>query len=109
MASLVQQASMPPPATACDDEFMPQGFTCFGRSLSRSSSSSRLEYKALQGEERRAAQEARSARAKLRWNAVAHELMAKSAGARRRKQQQLAPFSYDSRSYALNFDQGAAE
>jgi len=30
-------------------------------------------------------------------------------GARRRRQQQLAAFSYDSRSYALNFDQGAAE
>jgi hypothetical protein len=111
MASVVQQASMPPPATACDDEFMSQGFTCFGRYLSRSSSSSRLEYRALQGEERRAAQEARSARAKLRWKAVAHELVAKGAAARRRKQQQqqLAPFSYDSRSYALNFEQGPAE
>ncbi|GJN32823.1 hypothetical protein PR202_gb21355 [Eleusine coracana subsp. coracana] len=112
MASLVHQASMPPPSTACDDDFMPQGFTCFGRSLSRSSSSSsRLEYRALQqGEERRAgaAQEARSARAKLRWKAVANELMAKGGAARRRKQQ-LAAFSYDSRSYALNFDQGADE
>ncbi|TVU01233.1 hypothetical protein EJB05_53270, partial [Eragrostis curvula] len=113
MASLVHQASMPGASTAAyDDEFVPQGFTCFGRSLSRSSSSSRLEYRALQGEERRAAQEARSARAKLRWKAVAHELMAKGgAGAarRRKQQQQLAAFSYDSRSYALNFDQGADE
>ncbi|GJN11276.1 hypothetical protein PR202_ga29455 [Eleusine coracana subsp. coracana] len=111
MASLVHQASMPPPSTACDDDFMPQGFTCFGRSLSRSSSSSRLEYRALQhGEERRAAQEARSARAKLRWKAVANELMAKGGGAAaRRRKQQLAAFSYDSRSYALNFDQGVNE
>jgi hypothetical protein len=110
MASLVHQASMPQPATSCDDEFMQQGFSCFGFSLSRSSSSSRLDYGALQGEERCAAQEARSARAKLRWKAVAHELMAKGAAARRRKQQQqLAAFSYDSRSYALNFDQGVAE
>ncbi|OEL13895.1 hypothetical protein BAE44_0025079 [Dichanthelium oligosanthes] len=114
MASLVHQASMPARAMACDEELVPQGFSCFGRSLSRSSSSSRLEYRALQqeqGEERRAAQDARSARAKLRWKAVAHEIMAKGGGgARRRKQQQqLAAFSYDSRSYALNFDQGAAE
>ena len=115
MASLVHQASMP----ACDEELVPQGFSCFGRSLWRASSSSRLEYRALQqqkqpeqGEERRAAQGARSARAKLRWKAVAHEIMAKGGGgggARRRRQQQLAAFSYDSRSYALNFYQGAAE
>ncbi|RLN35749.1 uncharacterized protein C2845_PM03G10860 [Panicum miliaceum] len=124
MASLVHQASMPARAmAACDEELVPQGFSCFGRSLSRASSSSRLEYRALQkqqqqqpeqGEERRAAQDARSARAKLRWKAVAHEIMAKGGGggARRRRQQQqqqLAAFSYDSRSYALNFDQGAAE
>ncbi|KAG2646332.1 uncharacterized protein LOC120696204 [Panicum virgatum] len=116
MASLVHQASMPARAmAACDEDLVPQGFSCFGRSLSRASSSSRLEYRALQqqkqpeqGEERRAAQDARSARAKLRWKAVAHEIMAKG-GARRRRQQQLAAFSYDSRSYALNFDQGAAE
>ncbi|NP_001335933.1 uncharacterized protein [Zea mays] len=117
MASLVHQASMPamaPPPPPCDDELVPQGFSCFGRSLSRASSSSRLEYRALQGEEKRnAAQDARSARAKLRWKAVAHELMAKGGGgggggARRRKQQ-LGAFSYDSRSYALNFDQGADE
>lgn len=120
MASLVHQASMPamappPPPPPCDDELVPQGFSCFGRSLSRAASSSRLEYRALQGEEKRAAQDARSARAKLRWKAVAHELMAKGGGggggARRRKQQQqqLGAFSYDSRSYALNFDQGADE
>ncbi|KAG2637872.1 uncharacterized protein LOC120658986 [Panicum virgatum] len=117
MASLVHQVSMPARAmAACDEELVPQGFSCFGRSLSRASSSSRLEYRALQpeqGEERRAAQDARSARAKLRWKAVAHEIMAKGGGggggARRRRQQQLAAFSYDSRSYALNFDQGAAE
>ncbi|RCV13651.1 hypothetical protein SEVIR_2G373800v4 [Setaria viridis] len=118
MASLVHQASMPARAMpACDEELVPQGFSCFGRSLSRASSSSRLEYRALQqqqqqeqGEERCAAQDAWSARAKLRWKAVAHEIMAKGGGggARRRKQQ-LAAFSYDSRSYALNFDQGAAE
>lgn len=117
MASLVHQASMPamappPPPPPCDDELVPQGFSCFGRSLSRAASSSRLEYRALQGEEKRnAAQDARSARAKLRWKAVAHELMAKGGGgggARRRKQQQqLGAFSYDSRSYALNFDRGA--
>jgi hypothetical protein len=116
MASLVHQASMPAMAPPCDDELVPQGFSCFGRSLSRASSSSRLEYRALQheqGEERRAAaHDARSTRAKLRWKAVAHEIMAKGGGgggARRRKQQQLAAFSYDSRSYALNFDQGADE
>jgi hypothetical protein len=116
MASLVHQASMPAMAPPCDEELVPQGFSCFGRSLSRASSSSRLDYRALQheqGEERRAAaaQDARSARAKLRWKAVAHEIMAKgSGGARRRKKhQQLAAFSYDSRSYALNFDQGADE
>ncbi|CAD6223415.1 unnamed protein product [Miscanthus lutarioriparius] len=116
MASLVHQASMPAMAPPCDEELVPQGFSCFGRSLSRASSSSRLEYRALQqeqGEERRAAaaQDARSARAKLRWKAVAHEIMAKGgSGARRRKQQQqLAAFSYDSRSYALNFDRGADE
>ncbi|CAN6205836.1 unnamed protein product [Urochloa humidicola] len=111
MASLVHQASMPARAmAACDEELVPQGFSCFGRSLSRASSSSRLEYSALreqeQGEERRA-------KAKLRWKAVAHEIMAKGGGggARRRKQQQqqLAAFSYDSRSYALNFDQGDTE
>ena len=54
------------------------------------------------------AQEERSARAKLRWKAVAQEIMARrrggGGGARRRK----ACFSYDSKSYALNFDQGAA-
>ncbi|CAN6219322.1 unnamed protein product [Urochloa humidicola] len=119
MASLVHQASMPARAMApCDEELVPQGFSCFGRTLSRASSSSRLEYRALrereQEQERRAGaatQDARSARAKLRWKAVAHEIMAKGSGggARRRKQQQLAAFSYDSRSYALNFDQGATE
>ncbi|PUZ72592.1 hypothetical protein GQ55_2G407000 [Panicum hallii var. hallii] len=120
MASLVHQASMPARAmAACDEELVPQGFSCFGRSLSRASSSSRLEYRGLQqqqpeqGEERRAAQDARSARAKLRWKAVAQEIMAKGGGGgarrRRQQQQQLAAFSYDSRSYALNFDQGAAE
>ncbi|KAL6656818.1 hypothetical protein ACP70R_004598 [Stipagrostis hirtigluma subsp. patula] len=113
MASLVHQASLPASAMACDDEFATQGFTCFGRSLSRSSSSSRLEYRALreQGEEKRAvAQEARSARAKLRWKAVAQEIMARrGGGGARRRRQQLAAFSYDSRSYALNFDQGADE
>jgi hypothetical protein len=103
---------------------VPQGFSCFGRSLSRASSSSRLEYRALQqqqqqqqpqpqpeqGEERRAAQDVRSARAKLRWKTVAHEIMAKGGGgSARRRKQQLAAFSYDSRSYALNFDQGATE
>ncbi|CAL5062055.1 unnamed protein product [Urochloa decumbens] len=120
MASVVHQASMPARAMApCDEELVPQGFSCFGRSLSRASSSSRLEYRALReqehGEERRAGaatQDARSARAKLRWKAVAHEIMAKGGGGSRRRkqqQQQLAAFSYDSRSYALNFDQGAAE
>ncbi|KAI5012236.1 hypothetical protein ZWY2020_024370 [Hordeum vulgare] len=102
---------------ACsDDEFMPQSFGCFGRSLSRASSARRLEYRALsasgEGEEiRRIAQEERSARAKLRWKVVAQEIMARRRGggggggaARRRK----AGFSYDSKSYALNFDQGAA-
>ncbi|KAF8664561.1 hypothetical protein HU200_054743 [Digitaria exilis] len=114
MASLVHQASMPARAmaAACEEELVPQGFSCFGRSLSRASSSSRLEYRALQQQEQQGEErEARSARAKLRWKAVAHEIMAKSGGggARRRKQQQqqLAAFSYDSRSYALNFDQGA--
>ncbi|XP_062186502.1 uncharacterized protein LOC133890074 [Phragmites australis] len=109
MASIVHQASMPAAAVACDEEFMPQGFTCFGRSLSRASSSSRLEFRALQhdqGEEKRVVQEERSARAKLRWKAVAQEIMARGGGARRRKQQPAA-FSYDSKSYALNFDQGA--
>ncbi|XP_062190371.1 uncharacterized protein LOC133893382 [Phragmites australis] len=113
MASLLHQASMPATAMVyeCDEEFVPQGFTCFGRSLSRaSSSSSRLEYGSLgdQGEGKRAAQ---SARAKLRWKAAAQEIMAKGGGgtgARRRKQQ-AAAFSYDSRSYALNFDHGPAE
>ncbi|KAJ1291542.1 hypothetical protein BS78_02G323200 [Paspalum vaginatum] len=110
MASLVHQASMPA-APPCDEEVVPQGFSCFGRSLSRASSSSRLEYRSLQlprdqVEEMRAA---RSARAKLRWKAVAHEIMAKGSGSARRRKQQLAAFSYDSRSYALNFDQGAAE
>jgi hypothetical protein len=123
MASLVHQASMPARAmAACDEELVPQGFSCFGRSLSRASSSSRLEYRALQqqqqqpqpqpeqGEERRAAQDVRSARAKLRWKTVAHEIMAKGGGgSARRRKQQLAAFSYDSRSYALNFDQGATE
>ncbi|KAL6856148.1 hypothetical protein ACP4OV_018950 [Aristida adscensionis] len=125
MASLVHQASLPAAAAAmaCDDELAAQGFTCFGRSLSRASSSSRLEYRALRerehhqgGEEKRAAQqEARSARAKLRWKAVAQEIMARrggGGGARRRRQHQppaAAAFSYDSRSYALNFDQGDAE
>jgi hypothetical protein len=127
MASLVHQASMPARAmAACDEELVPQGFSCFGRSLSRASSSSRLEYRALQqqqpqpqpqpqpeqGEERRAAQDVRSARAKLRWKTVAHEIMAKGGGgggSARRRKQQLAAFSYDSRSYALNFDEGATE
>ncbi|KAF8669340.1 hypothetical protein HU200_051679 [Digitaria exilis] len=115
MASLVHQASMPARAmaAACEEELVPQGFSCFGRSLSRASSSSRLEYRALQQQEqeqRGEEREARSARAKLRWKAVAHEIMAKSGGGsrrRRQQQQQLAAFSYDSRSYALNFDQGA--
>lgn len=115
MASLVHQASMPAMAPPCDEELVPQGFSCFGRSLSRASSSSRLEYRALQHEQGEgrpaaAAQDARSARAKLRWKAVAHEIMAKRAAARGgRRKQQLAAFSYDSRSYALNFDQGADE
>lgn len=110
MASFVHQtASMPAAAAAamvCDDEFVPQSFTCFGRSLSRASSG-RLEYRALnEGEERRIARE-RSARAKLRWKAVAQEILARRGGGvgggRRRK----PAFSYDSKSYALNFDQGA--
>ena len=112
MASLVHQTAAP---MACsDDDFMPQSFGCFGRSLSRASSARRLEYRALSGEGgeeiRRIAQEERSARAKLRWKAVAQEIMARRRGgggggaARRRK----AGFSYDSKSYALNFDQGAA-
>ncbi|KAM3384787.1 hypothetical protein ACQJBY_009028 [Aegilops geniculata] len=113
MASLVHQTAAPMPAAAAmDDDFMPQSFGCFGRSLSRASSARRLEYRALSGEGeeiRRIAQEERSARAKLRWKAVAQEIMARrrgggGGGARRRK----ACFSYDSKSYALNFDQGAA-
>uniref|UniRef100_A0ACD5YX51 Uncharacterized protein n=1 Tax=Avena sativa TaxID=4498 RepID=A0ACD5YX51_AVESA len=119
MASLVHQTA---PAMSCsDDEFMPQSFGCFGRSLSRASSSRRLEYRTLSGageaadETRRVAQE-RSARAKLRWKAVAQEIiMARrrggggASGARRRKAAGQTAFSYDSKSYALNFDQGAAE
>lgn len=117
MASLVHQTAAPMPAAAAmacsDDDFMPQSFGCFGRSLSRASSARRLGYRALSGEGeeiRRIAQEERSARAKLRWKAVAQEIMARrrggggGGGARRRK----AGFSYDSKSYALNFDQGAA-
>ncbi|KAF0905914.1 hypothetical protein E2562_008941 [Oryza meyeriana var. granulata] len=95
---------------ACEEEFMPQGLiSCFGRSLSRASSGRHLEY--CSEESRRMAQE-RSARAKLRWKAVAQEIMAKRSGggggggSRRRK----TAFSYDSKSYALNFeDQGAGE
>ena len=53
-------------AAAMDDDFMPQSFGCFGRSLSRASSDRRLEYRALSGEGgeeiRRIAQEERSAR-----------------------------------------------
>ncbi|KQK15613.1 uncharacterized protein LOC100824885 [Brachypodium distachyon] len=125
MASLVHHqaaAPMPMPAAAADDEaFMPQSFGCFGRSLSRASSGRRLEYRALAGEseEMRSRQE-RSARAKLRWKAVAQEIIMASRraggsgggsgghGARRRKAA-LPAFSYDSRSYALNFDQGDAD
>jgi hypothetical protein len=119
MASLVHQTAptMPAAAACSDDDFMPQSFGCFGRSLSRASSSRRLEYRALSGEGaeemRRIAQE-RSARAKLRWKAVAQEIIARrrgggaGPGARRRKAGQPA-FSYDSKSYALNFDQGSAE
>jgi hypothetical protein len=123
MASLVHQAAPTMPAAAAamacsDDEFMPQSFGCFGRSLSRASSGRRLEYRALSGEGaeemRRIAQE-RSARAKLRWKAVAQEIMARrrgsgggGSGARRRKASPQG-LTYDSKSYALNFDHGAAE
>ena len=113
MASLVHQASMPARAmAACDEELVPQGFSCFGRSLSRASSSSRLEYRALQqqqpeqGEERRRAGRAVGARQAAVEGRGARD---HGQGRRRRRQQQLAAFSYDSRSYALNFDQGAAE
>ena len=118
MASLVHQTAAPtlPAAAACsDDEFMPQSFGCFGRSLSRASSARRLEYRALSGEAgaeeaRRVAHE-RSARAKLQWKAVAQEIMARRRGgggpcSRRRKAPGQPAFSYDSKSYALNFDQG---
>ena len=85
MASLVHQTAAPMPAAAAmDDDFMPQSFGCFGRSLSRASSARRLEYRALSGEGgeeiRRIAQEERSARAKLRWKAVAQEIMARRRG-----------------------------
>ncbi|KAG8099602.1 hypothetical protein GUJ93_ZPchr0013g35499 [Zizania palustris] len=107
------------PSTACDEEFMPQGLiACFGRSLSRASSGRHLEYYSVSGggggggggEERSIAQE-RSARAKLRWKAVAQEIIARRSGGggggRRRKPAFSA--SYDSKSYALNFDDQSAE
>ncbi|XP_006657873.1 uncharacterized protein LOC102712273 [Oryza brachyantha] len=124
MASLVQYqaaAATSSTAMACEEaEFMPQGLiSCFGRSLSRASSGRHLEYcRDLSGggggggeESRRMAQE-RSARAKLRWKAVAQEIiMARRSGgggggggSRRRKP---TAFSYDSKSYALNFDDQA--
>ncbi|KAL5196774.1 hypothetical protein ABZP36_000286 [Zizania latifolia] len=123
MASLVHQAAAAAaaPSTACDEEFMPQGLiACFGRSLSRASSGRHLEYYSALGgggggggEERSIAQE-RSARAKLRWKAVAQEIIARRSGGgggggggRRRKPAFSA--SYDSKSYALNFDDQCAE
>ncbi|KAF2923534.1 hypothetical protein DAI22_07g199500 [Oryza sativa Japonica Group] len=117
MASVVQyQAAAAATAMACEEEFMPQGLiSCFGRSLSRASSGRHLEYCSRDvsggGEDSRRMAQERSARAKLRWKAVAQEIMARRSGGgggggsgRRRK----TAFSYDSKSYALNFDDQAA-
>uniref|UniRef100_A0A0E0EDE6 Uncharacterized protein n=1 Tax=Oryza meridionalis TaxID=40149 RepID=A0A0E0EDE6_9ORYZ len=119
MASVVQYQAAAA-AMACEEEFMPQGLiSCFGRSLSRASSGRHLEYCSRDvsggggagGEESRRMAQERSARAKLRWKAVAQEIMARRSGGgggggsgRRRK----TAFSYDSKSYALNFDDQAA-
>uniref|UniRef100_A0A0E0LMH5 Uncharacterized protein n=1 Tax=Oryza punctata TaxID=4537 RepID=A0A0E0LMH5_ORYPU len=123
MASVVryQAAAATTTGMACEEEFMPQGLiSCFGRSLSRASSGRHLEYcrdvssGGAGGEESRRMAQERSARAKLRWKAVAQEIMARRSGGgggggggggsgRRRK----TAFSYDSKSYALNFDDQA--